>query len=113
MLKIDVIGNLGAQAETKSQNGESFVTFRVAATNKYTNKQTGEIKEDTTWISCLWRGEHKNVIQYLTVGTKVFVRGDGVLKMFIGHDGQKHAGLNVRVTELELCGSRNNEDKAF
>lgn len=115
MLKIDVIGNLGAQAETKTQNGESFVTFRVAATNKYTNKQTGEIKEDTTWISCIWKGDHSRVIPFMTVGTKVYVRGDAVLKMYVGHDGQKHAGLNVRVNELELCGSRNNnpEDNAF
>ena len=106
MLKIEVIGNLGANAEVKSNNGEQFVTFRVASTNKYTNKQTGEITEDTTWISCIWRGEHSRVTPFLTQGTKVFVRGDAVLKMYIGHDGNKHAGLNLRVQELELCGSK-------
>lgn len=106
MLKIEVIGNLGAQAETKSQNGEVFVTMRIAATNKFVNKQTGEIREDTTWVSCIWRGDHSRVVPFLTSGTKVFVRGDAVLKMYVGHDGQKHAGLNVRVQELELCGSK-------
>ena len=106
MLKIEVIGNLGATAEVKSNNGEKFVTFRVASTNKYTNKQTGEITEDTTWISCIWRGDHSRVTPFLTRGAKVFVRGDAVLKMFVGHDGQKHSGLNVRIQELELCGSR-------
>ena len=106
MLKIEVIGNLGAAAEVKSNNGEKFVTFRVASTNKYTNKQTGEITEDTTWISCIWRGEHSRVTPFLTQGTKVFVRGDAVLKIYIGHDGNKHAGLNLRVQELELCGSK-------
>ena len=106
MLKIEVIGNLGATAEVKSNNGEMFVTFRVASTNKYTNKQTGEITEDTTWVSCIWRGEHTRVTPLLTQGTKVFVRGDAVLKIFIGHDGNKHAGLNLRVQELELCGSK-------
>ena len=110
MLKIEVIGNLGAQAETKSQNGEVFVTLRIAATNKFVNKQTGEIKEDTTWVSCIWRGDHSRVMPFLTRGTKVFVRGDAVLKMYIGHDGQKHAGLNVRVQELELCGSKQTAD---
>ena len=29
-----------------------------------------------------------------------------MLKMYVGHDGQKHAGVNVRVQELELCGSK-------
>lgn len=106
MLRIEVIGNLGAQAETKTQNGEVFVTMRVAATNKYVNKQTGEIREDTTWVSCIWRGDHSRVTPFLAKGTKVFVRGDAVLKMFVGHDGQKHAGLNVRIQELELCGSK-------
>lgn len=112
MLKIEVIGNLGAQAETKSQNGEVFVTMRVAATNKFVNKQTGEIKKDTTWVSCIWRGDHSRVMPFLTSGTKVFVRGDAVLKMYIGHDGQKHAGLNVRVQDLELCGSKHEVDGA-
>ena len=110
MLKIEVIGNLGATAEVKSNNGEKFVTFRVASTNKYTNKQTGEITEDTTWVSCIWRGEHPRVTPLLTQGTKVFVRGDAALKIFIGHDGNKHAGLNLRVNELELCGSKPQAD---
>ena len=106
MLKIEVIGNLGANAETKSQNGETFVTMRVAATNKYANRETGEIIENTTWVSCIWRGDHSRVTPFLLVGTKVFIRGDAALKMYVGHDGQKHAGLNVRVQELELCGSK-------
>lgn len=106
MLKIEVIGNLGATAEVKSFNGEKFVTFRVASSNKFTNKQTGEITEETTWISCIWRGDHTRVTPLLTQGTKVFVRGDAALKIFIGHDGNKHAGLNLRVSELELCGSK-------
>ena len=110
MLKIEVIGNLGADAEVKSNKGEKFVTFRVASTNKYTNKQTGEINEDTTWISCIWRGEHARVTPLLTMGTIVFVRGDAVLKIYIGHDGNKHAGLNLRVQELELCGSKRQSD---
>ena len=110
MLKIEVIGNLGATAEVKSNNGEKFVTFRVASTNKYTNKQTGEITEETTWISCIWRGEHSRVTPLLTQGTKVFVRGDATLKIYIGHDGMKHAGLNLRVQELELCGSKPQAD---
>lgn len=106
MLKIEVIGNLGANAETKTQNGETFVTMRVAATNKYANKETGEIIENTTWVSCIWRGDHSRVTPFLLVGTKVFIRGDAALKLYVGHDGQKHAGLNVRVQELELCGSK-------
>lgn len=115
MLKIEVIGNLGAAAEGKSNNGEKFVTFRVASTNKYVNKQSGEIIEDTTWVSCIWRGEHTRVTPFLTQGTKVFVRGDAALKIFIGHDGNKHAGLNLRVQELELCGSKpqTDPDKPF
>ena len=110
MLKLEVIGNLGANAETKTQNGETFVTMRVAATNKYANRETGEIIENTTWVSCIWRGDHSRVSPYLTVGTKVFIRGDAALKMYVGHDGQKHAGVNVRVQELELCGSRSDNN---
>jgi hypothetical protein len=38
------------------------------------------------------------------------VRGDAALKIFVGHDGNKHAGLNLRVQELELCGSKPQAD---
>ena len=106
MFKIDVIGNLGADAETRVSNGSTYVAFRVAHTVKSVDMQTGEVVRDAVWVSCSKAGECANLMQYLRKGTKVFVRGNAQLKVYTGHDGKPHAGINLFVHELELCGSQ-------
>ena len=106
MFKIDVIGNLGADAETRVSNGATYVTFRVAHTVKSVDMQTGEVVREAVWVSCSKAGECANLMPYLHKGTKVYVRGNAQLKVYTGHDGKPHAGINLYVHELELCGSQ-------
>ena len=106
MFKIDVIGNLGADAEKRVSNGATYVAFRVAHTVKSVDMQTGEIVRDAVWVSCSKAGECTNLMPFLRKGTKVFVRGNAQLKVYTGHDGKQHAGINLFVHELELCGSQ-------
>ena len=106
MFKIDVIGNLGADAETRISNGSTYVAFRVAHTVKSVDMQTGEVVREAVWVSCSKAGECTNLMPFLRKGTKVFVRGNAQLKVYTGHDGKQHAGINLFVHELELCGSQ-------
>lgn len=106
MFKIDVIGNLGADAETRVSNGANYVTFRVAHTIKSVDMQSGEIIREAVWVSCSKAGDCANLMPYLRKGTKVYVRGNAQLKVYTGHDGKPHAGINLFVHELELCGSQ-------
>ena len=106
MLKLEIIGNLGADAELREANGKKYVSFRVAETRKFADKQTGEMVSSTTWASCSMDGDNTNLLPYLKKGQRVFVRGNMELKIFVSsRDGQRHAGVNVYVKELELCGS--------
>lgn len=105
MIKIELIGNLGADAELKTENGNDFVSFRVAHTTKHTDVRTGEIVSDTTWVSCTKNGKNENLIKYLRKGMKVYLRGNITMKIYTGHDGKSHAGINCYVSEIELCGS--------
>lgn len=106
MFKIDVIGNLGADAETRVSNGATYVAFRVAHTVKSVDMQSGEVIRDAVWVSCSKAGECTNLMPFLRKGTKVYVRGNAQLKVYTGHDGKPHAGINLFVHELELCGSQ-------
>ena len=106
MFKVDVIGNLGADAETRVSRGATFVAFRVAHTVKSVNMQTGEVVREAVWVSCSKAGDCANLIPYLRKGSKVYVRGNAQLKVYTGHDGKPHAGINLFVHELELCGSQ-------
>ena len=106
MFKIEVIGNLGADAETRVSNGSTYVAFRVAHTVKSVDMQTGEVVRVAVWVSCSKAGECTNLMPYLRKGAKVYVRGNAQLKVYTGHDGKQHAGINLFVHELELCGSQ-------
>lgn len=106
MFKIEIIGNLGADVETKSVNGKTFHTFRVAHTDRYTNATTGEVVETTTWFNCLANSLSENVLPLLTKGQRVFVRGRASLKVYSSAQyHQMMAGCDVNVSEIELCGA--------
>ena len=102
MLKIDAIGNLGRDAELRVHNGKEFATFTLAVNKTYKNQQ-GQKIEETTWLSCTT--SNLNVAQYLLKGTRVCIRGDVSLTTYRDKQGQARAGMDVRVTELELLGS--------
>ena len=107
MLKVELIGNLGADVEIKSSNGSQFATFRVADTTKYTTQQ-GEEKSVTNWVDCTMNNVESKVLPYLKAGVKVFVRGNANLRVYSSKkDRCMKAGLQVSVTEVELCGGNN------
>jgi single-strand DNA-binding protein len=74
MLVLEIIGNLGSDAVIKDFNGQKFISFSVAHTESYVDKELVK-HEKTTWVSCLKYGE-SGVLPYLKKGTRVFVRGD-------------------------------------
>jgi single-strand DNA-binding protein len=105
MMKVLVIGNLGADAERKETNGRPFVSFRVAHTERRINRETGEVTERTDWISCSLDGDGGKLLPYLKRGVKVFVAGDCRMKTFRStRDGLVYAGMDLFVRTLELCG---------
>lgn len=111
MIKVEIIGNLGADAMLQVVNGNKFVSFRVANTDAWTDKQTGEIKKSTQWISCSLNGDGGALLPYLKKGTKVFVRGNAQFVVFSSAKSrQMEVGVNLYVREIELCGgSKENE----
>lgn len=111
MLKVEMIGNLGADAEIKDHQGRKFVSFRVAHTEKWTDRATGQIVSRTIWASCTLNGDGGQLTKFLKQGTKVFLRGSMTMNVFssaLTH--QMEAGLNISVWELELCSSKPKEE---
>lgn len=109
MLKVEMIGNLGADAQVKDANGSKFVTMRMAHTDKRTDDQ-GKVHESTIWVDVTMNDTESKVIQFLKAGTKVFVRGYARLRVYSSEkDRCMKAGLTVVATEIELCGGNNDE----
>lgn len=101
MLKIEVIGNIGNDAEVKIINGNQCVSFNVAHSERRNNQET------TTWVSVLMHGDGGNLTQYLKKGAKVFVRGNLSAKPYQDKNGQWCVGINVSASEVQLCGLKN------
>lgn len=102
MLKLTIIGNLGADAEVKNQDGRSYVSFRVAHSERR-QQADGSIKETTLWVSCTVNGDGGKLISYLKKGTKVFVSGDADCRLYnSAKDRCLKAGLNCYVRDIEL-----------
>ena len=101
MLQLEVIGNLGSDAEIKEFGGNKYVSFNVAHSEKRKNGT-----ETTVWVSVLMYGEGGSLFQYLKKGVKVFVRGRLVPKAYIDKQGQAQCSVNMYSSEVNLCGGK-------
>jgi single-strand DNA-binding protein len=76
--KVILIGNLGADPEVKSfQNGGKICNLRIATSESWKDRQTGERKERTEWHSVVLQNEGLAGVaeRYLRKGSKVYIEG--------------------------------------
>lgn len=104
MLKLSVIGNLGADCRKNEGNFNPFYSFSLAHSVKRT-EANGQMSEHTIWINCIINWDCSKVFPYLKKGTKVYVHGNGSIKITTADNGEKFASLTCIVSDLELCGS--------
>lgn len=95
-MKVEIIGNLGHPAETKTtKDGQrQFLQFSVAE-NKQVNGQ-----KVTQWVNVIYNGT--KVAPYLVKGAKVFVRGDLNANLYTKKDGTSAIDLTIYATELQI-----------
>ena len=76
--KVMLIGNLGADPEIRSfGNGGKVANLRIATSERWKDKNTGEMQERTEWhtVAIFSDGLVNVVERYLSKGSKVFVEG--------------------------------------
>jgi single-strand DNA-binding protein len=98
--KVILIGNLGADPEVRhTQDGRSIVTMRLATTENWRDKQTGERREKTEWHSIVIFNEPiaKVAQQYLKKGSKVYLEGQLQTRKW-----QDNSGNDRYTTEVVL-----------
>lgn len=103
MLQIEVIGNIGNEAEIKEFGGKKYVAFNVAHSERRKDAN-GTTVESTTWVSVLWYGDGGGLTTYLRKGCKVFVRGRMSLRQYQDNNGHWQVAVNCNASEVQLCG---------
>jgi len=98
--KVILIGNLGADPEVRhTQDGRSICNLRLATTDTWRDKQTGERREKTEWHSVVIFNEQLGKVaqQYLRKGAKVYVEGQLQTRKW-----QDNSGNDRYTTEVVL-----------
>jgi single-strand DNA-binding protein len=105
--KVILIGHLGNDpALNKLQSGDSATSFSIATTEKYPNKQTGEMIENTIWFNCEAYGKTAEVIaQYVKKGHKLYVEGKLVENNYTDKNGAVNKGFKVRISGFDFLES--------
>jgi single-strand DNA-binding protein len=103
MIKLQIVGNLGADCIQKEVNGKTVINFNVAHTEKFKDAQ-GNLKEKTIWANCAYWTDRTAVAQYLKKGKQVYVDGSPDVELYTNKDNQPAATLRVRVRDLQLLG---------
>jgi len=73
MIRMDMIGHIGADAVVQQHGTECVINFHLAHTDRY--MQNGTKMEKVTWVSCSWWTEKHTIAQYLKKGTQVYISG--------------------------------------
>lgn len=98
--KVIIVGNLGRDPEVRRlSSGEPVVNLRIATSESWRDKQSGEKKEKTEWHSVVIFNENlaKIAEQYLKKGSKVYVEGQLQTRKW-----QDQQGTEKYTTEIVL-----------
>ena len=112
--KVILVGNLGADPEVRrTQDGRPIVNLRVATSETWRDKNTGERREKTEWhrVVIFSEGLAKIAEQYLKKGSKVYLEGALQTRKWQDKDGQDRystevvlQGFNSALTMLDRAG---------
>ena len=100
--KVILIGNLGADPEIKSfQNGGKIANIRIATSEQWKDRMTGERKERTEWHNVVINGEGLVgvVERFLKKGSKVYIEGSLRTRKWQDRDGN-----DKYTTEVVIAG---------
>jgi single-strand DNA-binding protein len=106
--KVIIVGNLGADPETRyTPGGDAVTNIRVATTDKWKDKASGEMKEATEWHRISFFGRLAEVAgEYLKKGSQVYIEGSLRTRKWQDKDGQDRYSTDIRGDVMQMLGRR-------
>jgi single-strand DNA-binding protein len=106
--KVIIVGNLGADPETRyTPSGDAITNIRVATTDKWKDKASGEMKEATEWHRIAFFGRLAEVAgEYLKKGSQVYVEGQLRTRKWQDKEGQDRYSTEIRADVMQMLGRR-------
>jgi single-strand DNA-binding protein len=106
--KVILIGNLGADPEVRfSAGGDAICNLRIATSEYWKDKTTGERRELTEWHRVvLYRRLAEIARDYLKKGSQVYIEGFIRTRKWQDRDGQDRYSTEIEAGELTMLGSK-------
>ena len=106
--KVILVGNLGRDPEVRTfPSGDRVANVTIATTDKWKDKQTGEMKEATEWHRVVFNGRLAEIAgEYLRKGSQVYVEGSIRSRKYTDKDGVERRAFDIRADTMQMLGSR-------
>lgn len=106
--KVILVGNLGQDPELRSfPSGGQVCNIRLATTDKWRDRQSGEPREHTEWHSVVFNDRLAEIAgQYLRKGSQVYVEGSLRTRKWQDKEGNDRYTTEIRATTMQMLGSR-------
>ena len=104
--KVILVGNLGADPETRyTANGGAITSIRIATSESWKDKQTGEQQERTEWHRVKFFGRLAEIAgEYLKKGRQVYVEGSLRTDKYTDKDGVERYSTDIIANEMQMLG---------
>jgi single-strand DNA-binding protein len=106
--KVMLIGNLGADPETRYMpSGGAVTNVRLATTRRWKDRQSGERREETEWHRVVFFNRLAEVAgEYLRKGSQIYVEGRIRTQKWQDQNGQDRYTTEIVGDEMQMLGSR-------
>jgi single-strand DNA-binding protein len=106
--KVILVGNLGADPETRyTTSGSAITSIRIATSESWKDKQTGEQQERTEWHRVKFFGRLAEIAgEYLKKGSQVYVEGRLQTRKWQDKEGQEKYTTEIIADRMQMLGSR-------
>lgn len=110
--KVIIVGRLGNDPEVRQfQNGGGVTNISVATSESWTDKNTGEKREQTEWHRvALFNRLGEIAAQYLRKGSLVYIEGSLNTRKWQDQNGQDRYSTEIRASNMTMLDSRNGGD---
>jgi len=106
--KVILVGNLGADPEVRYMpSGDAVANIRIATTDRYKDKQSGDFKEATEWHRVAFFGKLAEIVgQYLKKGSSVYIEGRIRTRKWQDQSGQDKYSTEIVADQMQMLGGR-------
>ena len=106
--KVIIVGNLGRDPEMRTfPSGVQVANVTIATTDKWKDKQTGEMREATEWHRVVFNGRLAEIVgQYLRKGSQVYVEGSLRTRKWTDQSGVEKYSTEIRADQMQMLGGR-------